>query len=74
MLPPKHFISQIHGQTFSKVFKSLEQAITFKTSQIIILNKRNKKKCKFFAFDFITASSYCHHDFPTMSSLIDMKK
>ena len=29
---------------------SLEQAITFKTGQIIIFNKRNKMTCKFFCF------------------------
>ena len=53
---------------------SLEQAITFKTGQIIIFNKRNKMACKFFASDFITASSFCHHDGMTMSSLEGVKK
>ena len=53
---------------------SLEQAITFKTGQIIIFNKRNKIRCNFFASDFINASSFCHLDVMTMSSLEDMKK
>ena len=30
--------------------------------------------CKLFDFDFITASSFCHHDIMTMSSLGYMKK
>ena len=53
---------------------SQEQAITFKTGQIIIFNKRNKMTCKFFASEFITVSSFCHHDGMTMSFLEGMKK
>ena len=53
---------------------SLKQAITFKTGQIIIFNKRNKIRCNFFASDFINASSFCHLDVMTMSSLEGMKK
>ena len=53
---------------------SLEQGITFKTGQIVIFNKINKMTCKCFAFDFITASSFSHHDVMTMSSLWSMKK
>ena len=53
---------------------SLEQAITFKTSQIIIFTERNKMTCNFFDFDVITASSFCHHDVMTVSSSRDMKK
>ena len=60
---------------------SLEQAITFKTGQIIIINKRNKMTLNFFAFCLtfccfyvIAESSFCHHDVITMSLLRDMKK
>ena len=53
---------------------SFEQAVTFKTGQIIIFNKRKKMTCKCFTSNFITASSFCHHDIMTMSSLEGMKK
>ena len=53
---------------------SQEQGITFKTGQIIIFNKRNKMTRKFFASEFITVSSFCHHDGMTMSLLGGMKR
>ena len=69
---PNFLAKSLKNKKCNKI--SLEQAITFKTGQIIIFNKRNKMACKFFASDFITASSFCHHDGMTMSSLEGMKK
>ena len=53
---------------------SLEQAITFKTGQILVFNKRHKMTCKLLASDFLTAPSFCHQDVMTMSSLQGTKK
>ena len=69
---PNFLVKFLKNKKCNKI--SLEQAITPKTGQIIIFNKTNKMKCKFFVSDFITASSFCHHNAMTMSSLESMKK
>ena len=43
---PNFLVKSLKNKKCNKI--SLEQAITFKTGQIIIFNKRNKMKCKFF--------------------------
>ena len=45
---PNFLAKSLKNKKCNKI--SLEQAITFKTGQIIIFNKRNKMTCKFFCF------------------------
>ena len=69
---PNFLTKSLKNKKCNKI--SSEQAITFKTGQIIIFNKTSKTTCKCFVSDFITASSFCHHDGMTMSSLEGVKK